>query len=104
MNLSIPMPHAVAAPAVRVSIPPTLRRLCGREEVVEVRPDTVAGVVEQLHERFNGIRDRLCDAHGRLRGSVLVFVNNEDIRFLQSQETPLRPGDEVSLIPAFAGG
>lgn len=91
-------------PAVRVSIPPTLRRLCGDADVVEVRPGTVAGLVEQLHGRFNGIRDRLCDERGRLRGSVLVFVNNEDIRFLDAQETPLHPGDEVSIIPAFAGG
>ena len=57
-----------------------------------------------MHGRFNGIRDRLCDERGRLRGSVLVCVNNEDIRFLKSQDTPLRPGDEVSIIPAFAGG
>ncbi len=89
---------------VHISIPPTLRQLCGGEETVTVRPGTVGEAVTQLHHRFNGIRDRLCDEGGRLRGSVLVFVNEEDIRFLNEQDTPLKPGDLVSIIPAFAGG
>jgi len=89
---------------VRVSIPPTLRKLCGGEDTVTVRPGTVGDAISQLHDRYNGIRDRLCDGGGRIRGSVLVFVNEEDIRFLGEQDTPLKPGDEVSIIPAFAGG
>lgn len=89
---------------VRVSIPPTLRKLCGGEDTVSVRPGTVGDAIGQLHDRFNGIRDRLCDDRGQIRGSVLVFVNDEDIRFLQAQDTTLKPGDEVSFIPAFAGG
>lgn len=89
---------------VRISIPPTLRKLCGGEDTVNVRAGTVADAIGQLHNRFNGIRDRLCDDGGRIRGSVLVFVNEEDIRFLREQDTPLKPGDEVSIIPAFAGG
>lgn len=90
--------------SVRVSIPPTLRKLCGGEEHVRVRPGTVSDLMSQLQQRYNGVRDRLCDEQGRIRGSVLVFVNDEDIRFLRHQETELRPGDEVSIIPAFAGG
>ena len=90
--------------SVRVSIPPTLRKLCGGEEHVRVRPGTVSDLMAQLQQRYNGVRDRLCDDQGRIRGSVLVFVNDEDIRFLRHQETELRPGDEVSIIPAFAGG
>ena len=89
---------------VQVSIPPTLRKLCGGEEAVQVRPGTVADAIQQLHSRFHGVRERLCDESGRVRGSVLVFVNDEDIRFLGEQATPLRPGDHVSIIPAFAGG
>lgn len=89
---------------VRLLIPPTLRRLCGGEDTLQLRARSVGELIGQLHTRYNGVRDRLCDDQGRLRGSVLVYVNDEDIRFLQSQGTPLKPGDEVSIIPAYAGG
>lgn len=89
---------------VRLLIPPTLRRLCGGEDTLQLRAHSVSELIGQLHRRFNGVRDRLCDEQGRIRGSVLVYVNDEDIRFLQSQGTPLKPGDEVSIIPAYAGG
>ena len=89
---------------VRVRIPLTLRRLTGHEEIVELDASTVADVVEALHARFNGIRERIMDEHGAIRGSVLVFVNDEDIRFLQNERTPLKDGDEISIVPAFAGG
>ncbi len=89
---------------VEVLIPPTLRRFCGGTERVEVNPGTVASVIDQLHDRFNGIRERLVEARGAVRGSVLIFVNEEDIRFLQNQDTVLRDGDRLSIIPAFAGG
>ena len=89
---------------IHISIPPTLRRFCGDQDTVDVAPGDVASAIAQLHDRFNGIRDRLLDPQGNIRGSVLVFVNQEDIRFLQNQQTPLKEGDEVSIIPAFAGG
>ena len=89
---------------ISISIPPTLRRFCGDQATVDVSPGTVATAVGELHDRFNGIRVRLLDPAGSIRGSVLIFVNQEDIRFLQGQETPLKEGDEVSIIPAFAGG
>ncbi|MCW5558126.1 MAG: MoaD/ThiS family protein [Verrucomicrobiae bacterium] len=89
---------------VRLLIPPTLRRLCGGEETLQLPARSVGELIGQLHGRFNGVRDRLCDGQGRIRGSVLVYVNDEDIRFLQSQGTPLKPGDEVSILPAYAGG
>jgi molybdopterin synthase sulfur carrier subunit len=88
----------------RISIPPTLRRLCGGDETLYVRPGPLGDVLDQLHERFNGVRDRLCDADGRVRGSVVVFVNEQDVRFLDGERTPVRSGDEVTIIPAFAGG
>ena len=103
--MSDPIPgHPGLAKTVSVSIPPTLRRFCGDQEHVEVAPGTVAEAIDQLHQRFNGIRDRLLDPAGNIRGSVLVFVNQEDIRFLQNQKTPVQGGDELSIIPAFAGG
>jgi sulfur-carrier protein len=90
--------------SIKVRIPLTLRRLTGHEEIVELDAATVADMIDGLHSRFNGIRDRLMDERGAIRGSVLVFVNDEDIRFLQNERTPLRDGDEISIVPAFAGG
>jgi sulfur-carrier protein len=89
---------------IKVRIPLTLRRLTGHEEVVELNAANVGEVVDALHSRFNGIRDRLVDETGSIRKSVLVFVNEEDIRFLQNESTLLKDGDEISIVPAFAGG
>ena len=71
---------------------------------MEVQPGTVTEVIDQLHDRFNGIRDRLLEGSGKVRGSVLLFVNEQDIRFLENQETHLLQGDRLSIVPAFAGG
>ena len=89
---------------VQVRIPLTLRRLTHEQELVDVQASTVADAIDALHARYNGIRDRIMDKAGRIRGSVLVFVNEEDIRFLQNESTPLKDGDEISIVPAFAGG
>jgi len=89
---------------VQVRIPLTLRRLTHEQELIDVQASTVAGAIDALHARYNGIRDRIMDKTGRIRGSVLVFVNEEDIRFLQNENTPLKDGDEISIVPAFAGG
>jgi molybdopterin synthase sulfur carrier subunit len=89
---------------VTVRIPLTLRRLTHEQELVDVQATTVSAAIDALHARFNGIRDRIMDKTGHVRGSVLVFVNEEDIRFLQNEQTPLKDGDEISIVPAFAGG
>jgi sulfur-carrier protein len=89
---------------VKVRIPHTLRRLTGEQDTVEITAATVRDAVDAMHARFNGIRDRIVDVNGNIRGSVLVFVNDEDIRFLQNEQTPLKDGDEISIVPAFAGG
>lgn len=90
--------------SIKVRIPQTLRRLTGEQEVIELKAATVADAVDAMHARFNGIRDRILDRTGHIRGSVLVFVNEEDVRFLQNEQTPLKDGDEISIVPAFAGG
>ena len=89
---------------ITVRIPLTLRRLTHEQELVDVQAATVAAAIDALHARFNGIRDRIMDKAGQVRGSVLIFVNDEDIRFLQGEQTPLKDGDEISIVPAFAGG
>ena len=88
----------------KVRIPTPLRKLTNNEEVVEVTADTVGGAIAELQTRFPGIQDRLLDEAGNVRRFVNVYVNEEDIRFLQNQTTLLKDGDEVSIIPAIAGG
>ena len=90
--------------SIKIRIPHTLRRLTGEQEIIELHAATVADAVDAMHARYNGIRDRILDRSGHIRGSVLVFVNEEDIRFLQNERTPLKDGDEISIVPAFAGG
>jgi molybdopterin synthase sulfur carrier subunit len=90
--------------AVRVQIPGPLRALTGGAAEVEVEAGDVAALIEGLESRHPGLKDRLCDASGNLRTYVRLFVNDEDVRFLQSKATPLKPGDTVSIVPAIAGG
>lgn len=89
---------------VQIWIPPTLRKFCGGEDCVEVQPGTVARAIFELHGRFHGVQERLCNREGQIRGSILVYVNAEDIRFLSGAQTQLQSGDQVTLVPAFAGG
>lgn len=90
--------------AVQVRIPTPLRSLTNDAEVVEVEAATIGGAIEALQARFPGIKERLVDEAGEVRRFVNVYVNEEDIRFLQNQDSPLKDGDEVSIIPAIAGG
>ncbi|MGD1083584.1 MAG: ubiquitin-like small modifier protein 1 [Verrucomicrobiota bacterium] len=88
----------------KVRIPTPLRKLTNNEEVVEVSAATVGAAIAELQRRFPGIQERLLDDTGGVRRFVNVYVNEEDIRFLQNQETALKDGDELSIIPAIAGG
>jgi molybdopterin synthase sulfur carrier subunit len=90
--------------AIKVQIPAPLRSLTGGKELVEVEAVDVASLVEALEARHRGLRDRLYDGNGDLRGYVRVFRNDEDIRFLDGKKTPLASGDTVSIVPAIAGG
>jgi len=90
--------------AAKVRIPTPLRKLTNNEEVVEVNAATIGDAITELQSRFPGIKERLLDESGAVRRFVNVYVNEEDIRFLQNQETKLKDGDEVSIIPAIAGG
>lgn len=89
---------------VQIRIPTPLRKLTQNEELVEVTAPTVGDAITELQTRYPGIRERLLDEQGSVRRFVNVYVNEEDIRFLQNQQTPLKDGDEVSIIPAIAGG
>ncbi len=88
----------------KVRIPTPLRKLTNNEEVVEVEAGTIGDAITELQSRYPGIKERLVDDKGEVRRFVNVYVNEEDIRFLQNQQTPLKDGDEISIIPAIAGG
>ncbi len=90
--------------SAKVRIPTPLRKLTNNEEVVEVNAGTIGAVITELQTRYPGIKERLVDESGSVRRFVNVYVNEEDIRFLQNQETPIKSGDEISIIPAIAGG
>ena len=87
-----------------VRIPTPLRKLTNNEELVQIDAKTVGAAIAQLQTRFPGIKERLIDETGEIRRFVNVYVNEEDIRFLKNRETPLKDGDEISIIPAIAGG
>ncbi len=90
--------------AVKVLIPTPLQKLTNDQATVECEGSTIAALLESLESNCPGIKGRLCDDKGELRRFVNFYVNSEDIRFLQGVDTPLKDGDEVSIIPAIAGG
>jgi len=90
--------------AVKVRIPTPLQRMTGGAAVVEVPASTVQQVIENLESQFQGFKRRLCEEDGSLRRYVNIFVNDEDIRFLQGAKTRLKDGDELSIVPAISGG
>ena len=90
--------------AAKIRIPTPLRKLTNNEEIVEVNAGTIGSAIAELQRRFPGIQERLLDDTGAVRRFVNVYVNEEDIRFLQNQQTPVKDGDEISIIPAIAGG
>jgi molybdopterin synthase sulfur carrier subunit len=87
-----------------VRIPTPLRKLTNNEELVQINAATIGEAITELQSRFPGIAERLVDEKGEVRRFVNVYVNEEDIRFLQNKNTPLKDGDEISIIPAIAGG
>ena len=87
-----------------VRIPTPLRKLTNGDDTVEITATTIAEAFGELEARYPGIKERLLDEAGEVRRFVNVYVNEEDIRFLTSQSTPLKDGDEISIIPAIAGG
>jgi len=87
-----------------IRIPGPLRSLSGGEAAVEVAAADLRGAIDQLDARFPGFKERLLDPDGKLRQFVNVYLNDEDVRFEGGLDTKLEAGDEVSIIPAVAGG
>ena len=90
--------------AVKVRIPTPLQKLTKEQSVVDVNAKNVSELISKLESAYPGIKDRLCDEKGKVRRFVNIFLNEQDIRFLSQESTPLKDGDEVSIVPAIAGG
>ena len=90
--------------AVVVRIPTPLRKMTQNEAEVEAEGNDSDSVIEDLERQYPGIKDRMCDDQGEIRRWGNVYLNDEDIRFLKGKETDIKDGDEVSIIPAIAGG
>jgi molybdopterin synthase sulfur carrier subunit len=90
--------------SITVRIPSPLRRITKGEGEVNLQCETLAQCIDGLEARFPGIRERLCDEEGELRFFVNIYLNGEDIRFLNGLQTAVASGDEVSIVPAVAGG
>ena len=92
--------------AVTINVPGPLRVFSGGFARVEIpsNPATVSDALEELWKRYPGIRDRVVNEEGRLSEHIIIFVGNENIRYSGDLGTPLRPGVEISILPAVSGG
>lgn len=90
--------------SVKVRIPTPLQKLTRDQAEVSVQAKNVQELLDSLERAFPGIKGRLCDESGRIRRFVNIYLNEEDIRFLKQESTGLKDGDEVSIVPAIAGG
>lgn len=90
--------------SIKVNIPTPLRKLTDNQSEVQIEAATVNDLINALEDAYNGIKEKLLDETGEMRRYVNIFVNDEDIRFLDGKATQLKEGDDVSIVPAIAGG
>lgn len=90
--------------AVKVRIPTPLMKLTSNKSEVTAEGDTISDILNSLESQFAGIKDRICEEDGSPRRFINIYVNEEDIRFLDGEKTAVKEGDEISIIPAIAGG
>ena len=90
--------------ANKVLIPTPLRVYAGKQDVVEAEGNTVGELLENLTSQYTDLRNHLYNEDGRLRSFVNVYVNDDDIRYLEKEATPVKDGDTVSIVPSVAGG
>ena len=89
---------------VTVRIQTPLRRLTQNQAEVEAEGDTIESLIENLEASYPGLKERICDESGNVRRFVNIYLNDEDIRFLDGSATAVNDGDDISIIPAIAGG
>jgi len=90
--------------AIKVRIPTPLRKLTNGSDEVTAAGSNIAEIIEDLEKNYPGLKERICESDGKLRRFVNIYLNDEDIRFKENMETVLKENDELSIIPAIAGG
>ena len=90
--------------SLKVVIPAPLRKYTSGAEIVETDAGTVQQIIDGLDKRFPGIRNSVCDEKGGLRRFINIYVDGEDVRFLESLETKAKDGAEIAIVPAISGG
>jgi molybdopterin synthase sulfur carrier subunit len=90
--------------AVQVRIPTPLRKFTDGQDTVDASGESMGAIIEDLEQKHPGLKDRICEADGSVRRFVNLYVNGDDIRFLENLESAVKDGDEVSIVPAIAGG
>ncbi|MDA0691824.1 MAG: MoaD/ThiS family protein [Nitrospinae bacterium] len=90
--------------AVKVRIPTPLMKLTSNQSEVTAEGATISDILNNLESQFSGIKERICEENGSPRRFINIYVNEEDIRFLDGEKTAVKEGDEISIIPAIAGG
>ena len=90
--------------AIKVRIPTPLMKLTDNQSEVSAEGETISDIINNLENQFNGIKERICDESGAPRRFINIYINEEDIRFLEGEKTVVKDGDEISIIPAIAGG
>jgi len=90
--------------SIKVRIPTPLQKITQNKAEVELSGANIRELIDDLERNFPGIKDRICDEKGKIRRFINIYVNEEDVRFLKQDQTSLKDGDEVSIIPAIAGG
>ena len=89
---------------IKVRIPTPLMKLTDNQSEVSAEGETISDIINNLESQFNGIKDRICEENGSPRRFINIYINEEDIRFLEGEMTAVKEGDEISIIPAIAGG
>lgn len=89
---------------IKVRIPTPLRKLTNGESEVEANGADISQLIDDLEKNYPGIKGKLCEENGNVRKFLNIYLNDDDIRFMDSLATEVRDGDNVSLIPAIAGG
>ena len=89
---------------VKVRIPTPLMKLTDNQAEVSAEGETIADMLNNLESQFAGIKERICEESGAPRRFINIYLNEEDIRFLEGENTKIKDGDEISIIPAIAGG
>ncbi len=90
--------------AVTVRIPTPLRKLTDNRSEIEIDGETVESLIGNMEASYPGIKDRICDESGKVRRFINIYINEEDIRFLDGTDTTVKAGDRISIVPAIAGG